>query len=341
MSETQSASARPIDVAALNASAEAVLDCVDSSLEEIRVDRHSIAGAAIYDFGIQTDGSLRAGVELAKLCMAGSADVEVTGDSPVRSPALPACGVLVRTDQVVRSCLASQYAGWPLSAGDYFAMASGPMRIVRGREPMLGHIANTIGTPTRVLGVLESDKLPSESAIQAIAEECRVRPEQVAIAIAPSTSLAGTIQVVARCIETAMHQLHEKDFDVWRVLSATGWAPLVTPAADGDTVAGIGRTNDAILYGGQVELWCDATDEQLASVVTGIVSAASNDFGKPFAETFKAYEYDFYKVDPALFAPAKITLHSLRSGAAFSAGEVRPDILQRSLVLSQPAAGDS
>ena len=46
--------------------------------------------------------------------------------------------VQVVTDHPVQSCLASQYAGWAISEGKYFAMGSGPMRAVRGRGLMIG-----------------------------------------------------------------------------------------------------------------------------------------------------------------------------------------------------------
>ena len=52
--------------------------------------------------------------------------------------------------------------------------------------------------------------------------------------------------------EAALRKLHELEFDVGRVVSGFGSCPL-PPVAETNPEA-IGRTNDAVLYGGQVEL---------------------------------------------------------------------------------------
>jgi methenyltetrahydromethanopterin cyclohydrolase len=174
--------------------------------------------------------------------------------------------------------------------------------------------------------------MPTESAIELIASQCGVDPAGVSIAIAPSTSIAGSIQVVARSIETAMHKLHELKFDVTSIVSATGHAPLPPPAKPGDTVGGIGRTNDAMLYGAIVTLWVDADDDAIESVAAKVPSGSSSDHGQPFAEVFKRYKYDFYKVDPMLFSPAVVTIHNLRSGRTWTAGSIETEVLRRSFI---------
>ena len=85
-----------------------------------------------------------------------------------------------------------------------------------------------------------------------IAAACQVEPSSVTLLVAPTASLAGGVQVVARSVETAMHKLAELKFDLARIVSAHGSAPL--PPVAGDDLAAIGRTNDAILYGARVVL---------------------------------------------------------------------------------------
>lgn len=189
-----------------------------------------------------------------------------------------------------------------------------------------------LASEDRVAGVLESEKLPDAAVIDLVADQCKVAADAICLAIAPSTSIAGSIQVVARSIETALHKLHELNFDVRQIISATGVAPLPPPARRGDTIAGIGRTNDAILYGGDVTLWTECDDEEIERVLAKVPSGASADHGQPFAEVFKRYDYDFYKVDPSLFSPARVTFHNLPSGRSWSAGEFAPDVLQRSFI---------
>lgn len=294
-----------------------------------RLERHSVGGGEVLDFGVATVGSLEAGRWLARLCLGGAGEVDVIPSDP--SATVSPVAVCVRTDDPLWACLGSQYAGWPVQCENYFAMGSGPMRLLRGREPMLDE-CSLRESGQRVVGVLESDKLPDASVIEHVAHECGLSPAGVHLAVAPSTSLAGSLQVVARSIETAMHKLHAMGFPVAAVVSGLGVAPLPPPARPGDTIGGIGRTNDAILYGAQVTLWVDADDDAIAAVAARVPSSDSADHGRPFAELFKDYDYDFYRVDPLLFSPAVVTLHNLRSGRSWTAGRIETDLLRRSFL---------
>ncbi|WP_145418858.1 methenyltetrahydromethanopterin cyclohydrolase [Planctomycetes bacterium K23_9] len=289
----------------------------------------SIGNAVVLDAGIQTSGSLRAGILLAELCLADSASITLQPCDANRYAVDQA--VVVQTDAPVAACLGAQYAGWPVKTDDFFAMGSGPMRLFRGKEPVLKELSLS-DSGDNVVGILETDKLPPESVIQLIADECGVPNSGVHLAVAPSTSIAGSVQVVARSIETALHKLHELKFDVGAIVSAVGVAPLSPPAKPGDMVGGIGRTNDAMLYGAHVTLWVDVDDEQIESVADKVPSASSDDHGRPFAKIFKSYDYDFYKVDPMLFSPAVVTFHNLRSGRTWSRGSILTDVLRESFL---------
>ena len=320
----------------LNLLAARLLDSVAGDPDQCSVRRiatGSVLGATVVDFGVECSGSLAAGLDLARVCLAGAADVSLqpATRSDEATASVSEWDVVVTTDHPVMAMLGSQYAGWPVSSDDgYFAMGSGPMRLARGKEKMLESLS--LSEPAEVVvGVLESDRLPSADAVASIAEACGVSPEKVRLAVAPSTSLAGTIQVVARSVETAMHKLHEVEFDVRQIVSAAGRCPLPPPAADGDSIGGIARTNDAILYGGSVTMWVDVSDDKaIESIIDQVPSRSSNDHGRPFREIFRDYDHDFYRVDPGLFAPAKIQIHSLRSGKTFASGSLLPDVLQKS-----------
>ncbi len=140
--------------------------------------------------------------------------------------------------------------------------------------------------------------------------------------------MAGNVQVVARSVETALHKLHELGFDVDRIVHGYGLAPL--PPVAPDDPAGIGGTNDAVLYGGEVTLWATGDDDSLAEIVSQVPSSASVDYGRPFADVFEAHGRDFYEIDPLLFSPATITLVNVQTGRSFFAGQLRPDVLERS-----------
>jgi methenyltetrahydromethanopterin cyclohydrolase len=138
------------------------------------------------------------------------------------------------------------------------------------------------------------------------------------------------VQVVARSLETALHKLYELKFNLAQVVSGYGTAPLPPVAAD--EMAAIGRTNDAILYGGQVVLWVNTDDDLLAELGPKVPSSASPDHGAPFATIFGRYDMDFYKIDPMLFSPAVISFHNLRTGRCLTFGRVEADVLRRSFL---------
>ena len=161
-----------------------------------------------------------------------------------------------------------------------------------------------------------------------MAERAGVAPGDLTLLFAPTASLAGGVQIAARIVETALHKLHELDFDVRRVVSGFGTCPL-PPVAKTDPDA-IGRTNDAILYGGQVELTVDGPDDELEPLVERMPSSASKDHGEPFGKILKEADWDFYAIDPLLFSPAEVSLVSVESGRSFHAGSVQLDVLERS-----------
>jgi methenyltetrahydromethanopterin cyclohydrolase len=235
--------------------------------------------------------------------------------------------VQVLTDHPAQACLASQYAGWALKDGKFFAMGSGPMRAAAGTEA----IYDLIGfreTADAVVGVLETRKPPPPAIVAKIASACRVAPTAVTLLVAPTASLAGGVQIVARSVETALHKLAELKFDLSRIVSAHGIAP-VPPVASND-LAAIGRTNDAVLYGARVILAVTGDDPSLVELGPQIPSSSSRDYGEPFAAIFARYNNDFYAVDPHLFSPAEVVFQNVETGNTHAFGGVNAQVLARS-----------
>jgi len=280
------------------------------------------ADTRIIDCGVKATGGLEAGRRLAEICLADCGSVQIGASQQSQWPL-----VAVRSDQPVLACLAAQYAGWQITGEKFFAMGGGPMRAAACKEPLFEHLAYR-EKADRVVGVLETSKLPTDEVCLRIAKDCGVTASGLTLAVARTASLAGTVQIVARSVETALHKLHTIGYDVKKIVSGIGSAPLPPIAAD--DLVGIGRTNDAVLYGGEVTLWVRDDDAKLAEIGPKIPSSASADFGEPFAVVFERYGRDFYKIDPLLFSPAVITLVNLNSGRAQRFGELRPDVLERS-----------
>jgi methenyltetrahydromethanopterin cyclohydrolase len=309
----------------LNARALRLVEGLLGRAEVARVAAHPIEhGGRFIDCGIKTPGGLDAGLWLARICLADLADVAVV-PGEVGGRACPF--VQVVTDHPVTACLASQYAGWAIQEGKYFAMGSGPMRAAAGTEALYDDIGRR-EAPEAVVGVLEARKEPTPAVVAKVAAACKVTPSAVTLLVAPTASLAGGLQVVARSVETALHKLHELKFDVSRVVSAVGCAPL--PPVAKDDLAAIGRTNDAILYGGRVVLCVTGDDASLAEIGPKVPSSGSKDHGEPFAAIFARYNHDFYAVDPHLFSPAQVVFQNLTTGRAQAFGEVADAVLVRS-----------
>jgi methenyltetrahydromethanopterin cyclohydrolase len=308
----------------LNEQAGRLADSLVKRAEALRIAAHRVGGARVLDYGVAVAGGLQAGLGLARVCLAGLADVSLV---PAALAGLGGPAVQVASDEPVLACMASQYAGWQVAVGKFFAMGSGPMRAVYGKEALFEHIPGKESAPLAV-GVLETRKLPTEEVVAYLAERLALPTDRLTLLCAPASSLAGSVQVVARSLETALHKLHELKFDLGQVVSGYGVAPLPPVAADEMTA--IGRTNDAILYGGQVTVWVRADDGQLAELGPKVPSSASKDHGEPFADIFERYNRDFYKIDPHLFSPAVIELCNLKTGRRHVFGRLEPGVLARS-----------
>jgi methenyltetrahydromethanopterin cyclohydrolase len=312
----------------LNVRAAEICESLVRAKDVLRIGVETTAGGTrIVDCGIASPGGLEAGLRLAEICLSGLATVRLVPSSLENTPGL---AVQVVTDHPLAACMASQYAGWQISAGKFFAMGSGPMRAAAGKEALFAKIGHTERTDFAV-GILESRKLPPDEVCQDLAWQCGVAANKLTLLVAPTASLAGTLQVVARSVETALHKLFELGFDLTRVESGFGIAPL--PPASADDLVAIGRTNDAILYGGDVTLYVRGDDASLEEIGPKVPSGASSDYGQPFAAIFERYQRDFYKIDPHLFSPARITLSNLDTGHTYVFGRTLPRVIHESFDL--------
>jgi methenyltetrahydromethanopterin cyclohydrolase len=309
----------------LNQRAHRFVEAMIGAADESRIAVHTLdAGTRVLDCGVKAAGGIAAGLNLARVCLADLADVSIVPGA-IGDQYCPL--VQVVTDHPVAACMASQYAGWQISVGKYFAMGSGPMRAVAGREQLFDKIGYR-EMPSVAVGVLESRKLPDDAVVSWICERAKVPPSALSLLVAPTASQAGGVQIVARSVETALHKLHELDFDISRVASAHGTAPLPPVAAN--DVAAIGSTNDAVLYGARVILWVRGDDASIEAIGPKVPAAASPDYGAPFAEIFERAGRDFYKIDPHLFSPAEVTFSNIETGRTTRFGRVDSVVLERS-----------
>ena len=284
-------------------------------------------GVCIVDAGLEVRGSVEAGMLVAEICMGGLGQVSLRPGGPEPWPTW----IEVQSAQPVLACLASQYAGWSLAASKeetggrkFFSLGSGPARALAAREKLFAELGYRDRADAGVL-VLEVDRLPPKVIIDKLLRDCGLAPEALTLIVTPTTSLAGTTQVVARVLETALHKAHELGFALGNIVAGSAAAPLPSPSPDGGVA--MGRTNDAILYGGRVHLTVRGDDAAAQQLARQLPSRNSRDHGRSFTDIFKAAGYDFYKIDAALFAPAEVWVSNLDSGNTWHGGALDMPLL--------------
>ena len=241
----------------LNDRADRVANELERNADTLRVAVSRVGGARVIDCGGAVTGSLAAGLLMARACLADLADVALRAVR--RSRSCPArrcrCGPTTRCGRAWRR---STPAG-RCRSGKFFAMGSGPMRAAYAKEELFQHIPGKEEPPCRRRRARDPQAPDRGGGRVTSSAELPPSVEQLTLLVAPASSLAGNVQVVARSVETALHKLHELKFDVTQVRQRLRRRPAA--AGRRDELAAIGRTNDAILYGGRVTLWVRADDE--------------------------------------------------------------------------------
>ena len=284
-----------------------------ASALNIKVSQH-VTGATIIDAGIDIAGSAEAGRIIAEICMGGLGEVNF----------IDASNIKVKSQTPVLACLGSQYAGWALQHEKFFSLGSGPARCLAQREELFKELNYKDNAESTVL-ILETNKIPPVEIIEKVARDTHIKPENLTFILTPTTSIAGATQVVARVLEVALHKAHTLHFPLDAIISGSGSAPL--PPISASFITAMGRSNDAILFGGYVQLNVKCSDAEAEKLARELPSNSSKDYGKPFVDIFKAVNMDFYQIDPMLFSPAMVNITNLETGNSFAGGELNKALL--------------
>ena len=317
----------------VNLEAKKTVDLMIKNADELNISVEKLEnGSTVIDAGVNVDGSLKAGELYTKVCLGGLAEVGISipGDLS-ESFALPS--VKIKTNSPAISTLGAQKAGWSVSVGDFFALGSGPARALAKKPAHTYEVIGYEDDADIAILTLEADKLPGADVTDAIAKECGVSPENVTVLVAPTSSIVGSIQIAGRVVENGTYKMMEAlDFDVTKVKFAAGIAPIAP--VDPDGLKAMGKTNDAVLFGGRTYYYIQSEEgDDLKALAEKLPSSASEGYGKPFYDVFKEAEYDFYKIDKGMFAPAEVVINDLRTGELFRAGYVNVDLLKKSFGL--------
>ncbi|WP_416798463.1 methenyltetrahydromethanopterin cyclohydrolase [Ciceribacter azotifigens] len=311
----------------LNRSAQQIVDRMVTEAERLGIS-HSRGnlGEHLIDAGARSPGSLEAGLRMVDICMGGLGSVSVSLD---RHTSRWPLSIDVRSSQAVLACLASQYAGWQLSHEKYFAMGSGPVRALARVEPLFQEISYKEPNAESSVVVLETATPPPTAIVEKVAKATGLTPDRLTFVYAPTQSIAGCVQIVGRVLEVALHKAHDLKFPLDAIVDGIGKAPI--PAPHPDFLKAMGRTNDAIIYGGLVQLFVRGSSAAARDLAEHLTSEGSRDYGQPFAEIFRKFNGDFYAIDPHLFSPAEVIVTAIETGETFRAGKTNIDMLEQSL----------
>ena len=318
--------------ASVNKASQSLVDQLVADAKALQLEINTLSnGTRIVDAGVNCTGGLEAGRLIGEICMGGLGTVTLGTNSGFENWPW---SVNVHAKTPVLSCLGSQYAGWSLShkseEGKFFALGSGPGRALAAKEEVLKEFAYKDSAKSTCI-VLEVDSYPPVEIADKVAKDCGINADKLTFILTPTSSLAGVMQIAIRVLEVAMHKAHTLNFPMGKIIDGYGVTPVAPPG--GDFMTGMGRTNDAILYGGMVQLFVDCNDEEAEDLANKMPSNTSSDYGRPFGEIFKTYEYDFFKIDPMLFSPAKIIITNVKTGNNYTAGELNEAMLKTSFGL--------
>jgi len=287
--------------------------------------------STIVDAGVNVKGGFQAGKIITEICMGGCGRAEIAlrnyGDQVLPS-------IQVYSDQPVIATLGSQYAGWQINDEGYFAIGSGPARALAQKPKNIYEEIKYKDDFDKGIVVLEADKYPPAKLTQRFAKDCGISPENLAVILTPTASMAGATQVSGRIVETGIHKLRRLGLDPNVIVYASGCAPI-SPIHPKFARA-MARTNDSIIYGGMAYFVVEHDDDEiLKKILDKAPSIASKAYGRPFIEIFKEAKYDFYKIDPDLFAPAVIAINNARTGKTFVRGKINAEALADSFEITQ------
>ncbi|MFW9923495.1 MAG: methenyltetrahydromethanopterin cyclohydrolase [Candidatus Thorarchaeota archaeon] len=313
----------------MNEAAIEIFDEIIGMIDALNGEVHETKlGPIVVDLGVDVHGGYQAGQYISQVCLGGLGEVsfQLKQYGEYNLPM-----ITIVTDYPAEATLGSQFAGWSIEKEKYKAMASGPARIL-ARKPK--HLFDKLPINEEIdetVIVLESEELSTDSVLTYIAEKCGVSLENLYVLVAPTTSIAGSTQIAGRSVETALHKLFDLGMDVRTIVSAYGIAP-VSPVHYGNSDLMMGRTNDMLIYGSDVYLQIDYPNEkELVDYISKASSKTSPSYGTLFYDMVKKVQGDFYKIDSAIFAPAKLMVNSVQTGKTYLYGTINHEMIAKSI----------
>jgi len=311
----------------LNELAMEIVDDMIDYRDELKIKVKKLENkATVIDCGVEVVGGYEAGIMFIQISMGGLSTVDMYIES---INDVPLSFIRVHTDFPSLTCLGSQKASWKINVGEYYAIGSGPARALALEPEEIYETLDYEDDAEYAVVTLEAEQLPNEKVIEYIAKKCDVEPGRVYAVVTATKSIVGSVQVAGRVIEVAVNKLYKLGYDINKITAAIGSAPIAPVL--GDSFKAMGAVNDSILYYGKVFL----NVEEFSKDFDKITFSSCKEYGKTFYEILKEANFDFYKVNPDVFAPAKVTINDLSKGQTYVYGVLNPEIILKSYGISK------
>jgi methenyltetrahydromethanopterin cyclohydrolase len=286
------------------------------------------SGSTLVDAGVGCAGSSELGRLIGETCLGGLGAARLTrmfiGDLD-----LPA--IIVSVEQPKIATLGSQYAGWSIRVGKYYASGSGPARALARFETGLFDAIAYQDTSKKSVIILESRNLPTKEATEYIAERCGIAPSNLYCIIVPAASIAGLVERSSRIIGTGLYKAYRIGFDPDRIRRGHGIAPIAPLIRHENRAMSV--SHDCILYGGRAFYHVRKDMDDLQETVDRLPSSTSAQYGQPFYDLFEGFDFEISRIDPLLLGPAEVTFNHIETGKVYHAGGLNPCILRKSFGL--------
>ncbi len=316
----------------VNQKARKIIHYMIENKELMNIEVHELSnGATVIDTGLNCPGSWAAARFLVEATLGGLGQVQY---STMELEGLELPQVEIYVDQPAIACLSCQLSGWPLPEAKNQAgivpLISGPARAVVCKDRFAQVVDYQDHSP-EVVAAIQDNVLPDEKLTQLIATECKVDPRGVFILLAPTGSLVGSINVVARTLETAIWRLHTLGLDIKKTYSAWGKAPL--PPVTKDEYQAMIRTNVYTYYGGTAAFFIEEDDEKIERIIKEIPLSprTTRNYGRSFSELLDEAGGNIFNVTDFVHNVTKIIMHNSKTGSTFQEGEIDLQMLKSCL----------
>ncbi|MBD3193155.1 MAG: methenyltetrahydromethanopterin cyclohydrolase [Candidatus Heimdallarchaeota archaeon] len=299
--------------------------------EKLNVKVQEINNATVIDCGINTPGSIEAGLLFVKISLGGLAKArinffeELIDDRKTR--VFPE--IHIETSQPVLATLGCQAASWNINKEGFVGMACGPGRALAKKPSKIYDLINYEDKDDLGILCIEANSLPNPKAVDYLARKCEVEKKNLRLLLVRTGCLVEYIQMAARSVELGVFKLVEQlGYPPENVLHAMGTG-IIPPMIADDTVSN-NRINNGLIYGTKLLLIVRSQPkDNLEELVHKISSQASPSYGKTFAELFEEAGNDFSNFDLTILAPSKIIINDIRTGNTYQQGEINTTLLSK------------